>query len=404
MQSESISPPNHAVIKVIGVGGAGGNAVTRMVDEISGVEFIAANTDQQALGRTQAQTQIQLGRAVTRGLGAGARAQLGRQAAEESRDEIRKVLTNADMLFIAAGMGGGTGTGAAPFIAQIAREMGILTVAVVTRPFSFEGKVRMQNAEAGIAELRMHTDTLVVISNDQLQKTFTGKVGFREALAYADMPLMEACRSITRLITEVGVINVDFADVKTVMQNGGTALMGVGEATGEGRAADAVAKALESPLLEDCEVQGARGVLVHITGGEDLQLHEISEINQTVMDRVGAQAEIIFGASEVQDREGRLQVTIIATGFDQVAREAQRAAAVARGEKPQASVNPQMSAVRATVPAPAATRTVEPIPVPEGAVGGESWRSSAPTAPPRPEERKPPAPVSTPSVWNRLMS
>ncbi len=311
------APTRNAKMKVIGVGGAGGNAVNRMIDEdLEGVEFLSANTDAQVLKGSQAQVTIQLGKKLTRGLGAGARPEIGRQALHESREEVRKALDGADLVFIAAGMGGGTGTGAAPLVGEIARELGALTIGIVTRPFSFEGRKRMRQAEQGLAELRRTVDTMIVVPNDRLLSVVGKGTSFREALKRADEVLLHATQGISDLIRVKGEVNVDFADVRTVMACRGPALMGSGFGEGEDRAQEAAQEAISSPLLDEVSIAGARGVLINITGGMDLAIDEVSQISSIIQEEVGDEAEIIFGAVHDPALEGQIRVTVIATGFD----------------------------------------------------------------------------------------
>ena len=305
-----------AVIKVVGVGGGGTNAVNRMVDSgLRGVEFIAVNTDAQALLMTDADVKIAVGQKVTRGLGAGANPDVGRDAAIESRDQLKEALKGADMVFVTAGEGGGTGTGAAPVIAELARELGALTVGVVTRPFGFEGKKRAEQAELGIEELAAKVDTLLVIPNDRLLQVVSPSTPIMEAFRVADDVLRQGVQGITDLITVPGLINLDFADVRTVMRNTGTALMGIGAAAGENRAAEAARAAISSPLLES-SVEGASGMLLNITGPSDLGLFEVDEAAKIVQGAADQNANIIFGAV-VDDAMGEhVRVTVIATGFE----------------------------------------------------------------------------------------
>ncbi len=306
-----------AQIKVIGAGGGGNNAVNRMIEaQLKGVEFIAVNTDKQALHTSKAEYKIQIGEKLTRGLGAGANPEVGKRAAEESKDEIIKVLQGADMVFVTAGMGGGTGTGAAPVIAQLAKEMGILTVGVVTKPFVFEGKVRMKNAENGIAELKSKVDTLITIPNDRLLQIVQKNTSMVEAFSIADDVLKQGIQSISDLIAVPGLINLDFADVTSVMKEKGLAHMGIGNASGEGRAIEAAREAIQSPLLET-SIKGAKGVLLNITGGENLGLLEINEASTLVQESCDAEANIIFGASVREDLDEEIRITVIATGFDE---------------------------------------------------------------------------------------
>ncbi|MBL0939907.1 MAG: cell division protein FtsZ [Gemmatimonadaceae bacterium] len=311
------SAAQNARMKVVGVGGGGGNAVNRMIEEhLEGVEFISVNTDAQALMNSKADVKIQIGKKLTRGLGAGARPEIGRQAVEENREDTKRVLGNADLVFVTCGMGGGTGTGAAPVICQLAREGGALTVGIVTRPFLFEGRKRMRQAEEGISEMRKHVDTMIIVPNERLLAVVGKGIPFHEALKKADEVLLHATQGISVLISETGLVNVDFADVRTVMQNGGSALMGTGIGRGENRASEAAQQAIASPLLDNVSISGATGVLVNITGGEDLTLGEVHQINDIVHDAVGDEAEIIFGAVHEPAMMGEIRVTVIATGFD----------------------------------------------------------------------------------------
>ncbi len=310
-------PVQKAKMVVVGVGGAGGNAVNRMVDEdLEGVEFVSANTDAQALKGARAQHVVQLGRKLTRGLGAGARPEIGRQAIAESADEIRGLLADSDLVFVTAGMGGGTGTGAAPMIGEIARELGALTVAVVTRPFSFEGRKRMRQAEQGLAELRRTVDTMIVVPNDRILSVVGKGTSFREALKKADEVLLHATQGISDLIRVSGEVNVDFADVRTIMAARGPALMGSGFGAGENRAVEAAQEAISSPLLDNVSIRGALGVLINITGGMDLAIDEVTQISTIIQEEAGDEAEIIFGAVHDPALEGQVRVTVIATGFE----------------------------------------------------------------------------------------
>ncbi|HHG3590833.1 TPA: cell division protein FtsZ [Vibrio parahaemolyticus] len=305
-----------AVIKVVGVGGGGGNAVEHMVREsIEGVEFISVNTDAQALRKTSVGNVIQIGGDITKGLGAGANPQVGREAALEDRDRIKDSLTGADMVFIAAGMGGGTGTGAAPVIAEVAKELGILTVAVVTKPFSFEGKKRLVFAEQGIDELSKHVDSLITIPNEKLLKVLGRGVTLLEAFASANDVLKNAVQGIAELITRPGMINVDFADVRTVMSEMGHAMMGSGIAKGEDRAEEAAEMAISSPLLEDIDLAGARGVLVNITAGLDMRLDEFETVGNTVKAFASDNATVVIGTSLDPDMTDEIRVTVVATGI-----------------------------------------------------------------------------------------
>jgi cell division protein FtsZ len=307
----------NARMKVVGVGGGGGNAVNRMIEEhLSGVEFISVNTDAQALLNSRSDIKVQIGKKLTRGLGAGARPEIGRQAIEENRDDVGRVLQGADLVFVTCGMGGGTGTGAAPIIAGMARDAGALTVGIVTRPFLFEGKKRMRQAEMGIAEMRKFVDTMVVVPNERLLAVVGKQTSFIESLKKADEVLLNATRGISTLISVPGLINVDFADVRTVMQNGGSALMGTGTGRGENRALEAAQQAISSPLLDSLSINGASGALVNISGGADLTTGEVQQISETIHDAAGDDSEIIFGAVVDPAMEGEIRVTVIATGFD----------------------------------------------------------------------------------------
>ena len=305
-----------ARIVVLGVGGGGSNAVNRMIQSgVRGVEFIAINTDTQALARCEAQTRLHIGEKLTRGLGAGGNPNTGEKAAEESAEQIADLIRDADMVFIAAGMGGGTGTGAAPVIAQISKDLGALTVGVVTKPFSFEGRQRAKNAEEGIVQLRERVDTLITIPNDRLLEVIDRKTTLEQAFMEVDDVLRQGIQGISELITEPGLINLDFADVKTIMADSGGALMAIGRGTGETRAQDAARMAISSPLL-DISMEGARGVLLNITGGEDLALSEISEAADVIAQAADPEASIILGAVIDPSIENEVRITVIATGFD----------------------------------------------------------------------------------------
>ncbi|AWS52389.1 MULTISPECIES: cell division protein FtsZ [Providencia] len=313
---EPMELTNDAVIKVIGVGGGGGNAVEHMVRErIEGVEFFAVNTDAQALRKTAVGQTIQIGTGITKGLGAGANPEVGRNAAEEDREALRNALDGADMVFIAAGMGGGTGTGAAPVVAEVAKELGILTVAVVTKPFNFEGKKRMAFAEAGITELSKHVDSLITIPNDKLLKVLGRGISLLDAFGAANDVLKGAVQGIAELITRPGLMNVDFADVRTVMSEMGYAMMGSGVARGEDRAEEAAEMAISSPLLEDIDLSGARGVLVNITAGFDLRLDEFETVGNTIRAFASDNATVVIGTSLDPEMHEELRVTVVATGI-----------------------------------------------------------------------------------------
>ena len=306
-----------AKIKVIGVGGGGSNAVNRMIlAGLKGVEFIAVNTDAQALYLSQAEIKLQVGTKLTRGLGAGANPEIGTEAAEESREEIAKALKGADMVFVTAGMGGGTGTGAAPVIAEIAKEIGALTVGVVTKPFKFEGKKRSMHAETGVSNLKEKVDTLITIPNDRLLQVADKNTSINDAFRMADDVLRQGVQGISDLIAVPGLINLDFADVKTIMRNTGSALMGIGSGTGENRAVTAARNAISSPLLET-SIEGAKGVLLNITGGNGLGLFEVNEAAEIIAEAADPEANIIFGAVIDESLDEEIKVTVIATGFDQ---------------------------------------------------------------------------------------
>ncbi len=307
---------HRAKIKVIGVGGGGSNAVNTMIDyRMDGAQFLAANTDLQALQASSAPHKIQLGTRLTQGLGAGANPEVGRNAALEDREEIKDAVSDCDMIFITAGLGGGTGTGAAPVIAEVAKETGALTVAVVTKPFSFEGKKRIRQAEEGLEELKKVVDTVITIPNQRLLSIASKNTSILDAFKTADEVLLHAVKGISDLITVYGIINLDFADVRTVMSEMGFALMGSGVASGENRAVEAAKKAISSPLLEDVSIHGARGVLINITGSPDMTLHEINEASTLVQEEADEEANIIFGAVVDEDMEDDIRVTVIATGF-----------------------------------------------------------------------------------------
>jgi len=316
-----------ASIKVIGVGGAGGNAVNRMIAaDLSGVEFMTANTDLQALEQSRAPVKLQLGPDRTRGLGSGGDPAVGRASAEEDESLISEAMEHADMVFITAGMGGGTGTGAAPVVARLARQTGALTVAVVSKPFSFEGRRRQRQADEGMEELRAEVDTLIVIPNERLLSVVARDMPLTEAFAVADEVLLKATKGISDLVTVPGLVNLDFADVRSIMHGQGNALMGTGRASGADRATAAARQAIASPLLEDMAITGATGVLLNITGGRDLSLHEVNEASQVVLEASGADANVIFGAVIDPTLDGEMVVTVIATGFGATTRRETRAA------------------------------------------------------------------------------
>jgi cell division protein FtsZ len=455
-QKESEIKPR---ITVVGVGGAGGNAVNNMISaSLEGVEFIVANTDAQALGQSLADRRVQLGITVTQGLGAGARPEVGRQAAEEALPEILQLLDGANMVFVTAGMGGGTGTGAAPVIAAAAREQGILTIGVITKPFHFEGRRRMQSAEQGITELEKVVDTLIVIPNQNLFKIANEKTTFADAFKMADDVLHMGVRGVTDLMVMPGLINLDFADIRTVMGEMGKAMMGTGEAEGQDRSRVAAESAISNPLLEDHSMKGAKGVLINITGGLDMTLHEVDEAANRIREEVDADANIIFGSTFDATMQGRMRVSVVATGIAALAsqqpapnylsldmnrpaqtgqpalrpaapavgRVAMPAAAVAPAPAPAAPMAPPMPAVASIVPpappaapiapaayAPAAVAMqppaapVEaPAPLPIAAVAIEPpiappappVAAAPPAVAPAPAPVAPPAPVAAPAA------
>ncbi|MDD2430978.1 MAG: cell division protein FtsZ [Firmicutes bacterium] len=319
-------------IKVIGVGGGGSNAVNRMIEaQVKGVEFIAMNTDAQALTLSNAETKLQLGEKLTRGLGAGSNPDIGKKAAEESRDEILNLVSGSDMVFIAAGMGGGTGTGAAPIVAEVAKEAGALTVGVVTKPFFFEGKRRMTQAETGLSSLKDKVDTLIIIPNDKLLNIAEKNTTLIDAFKIADDVLRQGVQGISDLIAVPGIINLDFADVKTIMSSAGTAIMGIGNATGEDKAITAAKQAISSPLLET-SIAGAKGILLSITGSADIRILEITEAAKVISESADPDANIIFGAVIDEKLEDEVQITVIATGFDSIKEKAKDEAAPTKEE------------------------------------------------------------------------
>ncbi|MFN7210833.1 MAG: cell division protein FtsZ, partial [Aggregatilineales bacterium] len=316
MTDGMISDMNFAMIKVVGVGGGGSNAVNRMIEEgLGGVEFIAVNTDSQALTLSNARTRVRIGEKLTRGLGAGGNPEIGRKAAEESADELYEVLRGADMVFITSGMGGGTGTGAAPVIAQIAKELGALTIGVVTKPFSFEGARRISTAEQGIEELKSRVDTLIVIPNDRLLQIMDKKTPLNAAFRIADDVLRQGIQGISEVITVPGLINLDFADVRAIMSEGGAALMAVGTASGDDRARKAAEMAVSSNLL-DVTIDGARGILFNVTGGPDMSLFEVNEAAAIIKETAHPDVQLIFGAVVDENMRDQIRITVIATGFE----------------------------------------------------------------------------------------
>jgi cell division protein FtsZ len=364
-------------ISVIGVGGAGGNAVANMInDGLAGVDFCVANTDAQALALSPAQNRIQLGLKITQGLGAGARPEIGAAAAEEALADIDQVLDGVHMCFITAGMGGGTGTGAAPVVARAARERGVLTVGVVTKPFAFEGLKRMQSAEEGIAELQRHVDTLIVIPNQNLFLIANQQTTFKQAFAMADQVLNQGVRGITDLMMLPGLINLDFADVRTVMSEMGKAMMGTGEAEGERRAIEAAEKAISNPLLDEVSLRGAKAVIINITGGEDLGLMEVEEAAQHIREMVDPDANIIVGSAFNDDLHGKMRVSVVATGIEGKA--SPSAGLVAAAPRPGPA--PIFGGRASIAPAAPGAGEVDPTP-PSGGGGGGGFRPQTGPAP-----------------------
>jgi cell division protein FtsZ len=395
--SIEISPPHVDELKpriaVIGVGGAGGNAIANMIAaHVEGVDFIVANTDAQALNASPAERRIQLGPQITEGLGAGSRPEIGKAAAEETIAQVEAALEGAHMCFIAAGMGGGTGTGAAPVIAKAARERGILTVGVVTKPFTFEGNRRMKSAESGIDELQKHVDTLIVIPNQNLFLIANPNTTFKEAFQMADEVLQQGVRGITDLMVMPGLINLDFADVRSVMGEMGKAMMGTGEAEGDGRALQAAEKAIANPLLDGVSMRGAKGVIVSIVGGEDMRLMEVDEAANHIRELVDPDANIIWGSAFNDNLNGKIRVSVVATGIDNDI--GNHAAPLTQpfsfASRPAVSV-PQAAAPRAAAPAPAPLAAPAPAPEPE------TLELDVPEAPaPAPVEAATPAPFAAP--------
>ena len=395
--SIEISPPHVDELKpriaVIGVGGAGGNAIANMIAaHVEGVDFIVANTDAQALNASPAERRIQLGPQITEGLGAGSRPEIGKAAAEETIVSVEQALVGAHMCFIAAGMGGGTGTGAAPVIAKAARERGILTVGVVTKPFTFEGNRRMKSAESGIDELQKHVDTLIVIPNQNLFLIANPNTTFKEAFQMADEVLQQGVRGITDLMVMPGLINLDFADVRSVMGEMGKAMMGTGEAEGDGRALQAAEKAIANPLLDGVSMRGAKGVIVSIVGGEDMRLMEVDEAANHIRELVDPDANIIWGSAFNDNLNGKIRVSVVATGIDNDV--GNHAAPLTQpfsfASRPAVSV-PQSAAPKAAAPAPAPQAAPAPAPEPE------TLELDVPEAPaPAPVAAAAPAPFAAP--------
>jgi cell division protein FtsZ len=374
-------------ISVIGVGGAGGNAIANMIaSQVQGVDFIVANTDAQALNASSAERRIQLGLKITQGLGAGSRPEIGRAAAEETIDAVEKALEGAHMCFIAAGMGGGTGTGAAPVIAKAARDRGILTVGVVTKPFSFEGSRRTKAAEAGIAELQQHVDTLIVIPNQNLFLIANPSTTFKEAFQMADEVLQQGVRGITDLMVMPGLINLDFADVRSVMGEMGKAMMGTGEAEGENRAIEAAEKAIANPLLDGVSMRGAKGVIISITGGEDMRLMEVDEAASHIKELVDPDANIIWGSAFNNDLQGKIRVSVVATGIEAEAGVVPEPARVfafptaRKSEEPKAAPDPVIAPPVIQAPVMEAPVEVAPEPVMEAPAMAAAETVEAPVA------------------------
>ena len=386
MEMSELGPgENFAQIKVVGVGGGGGNAVNRMISEgLGGVEFISVNTDNQALMMSRSKTRVRIGDKLTRGLGAGGNPEIGRKAAEESADELYEVLRGADMVFIACGMGGGTGTGASPVIAQIAKELGALTIGVVTRPFTFEGSRRQQAAEAGIETLKSQVDTLIVIPNDRLAQIADKRATLQQAFSLADDVLRQGIQGISELITVPALINLDFADVRTIMSEGGAALMAVGRATGDDRARKAAEAAISSSLL-DVTIDGARGILFNITGGSDMTLFEINEAAAIIKESAHPDVNLIFGAQVDESMGDEVRITVIATGFEQ--------SRVARRIDQQATVRPQMQPQSVRPPVQQAHPPVQHQPVAPAPAQQPPAQPQPPPAQPQPPQ---PAPQSQP--------
>jgi cell division protein FtsZ len=378
--SDMLTSESFATIKVIGVGGGGGNAVNRMIDEgLAGVEFITINTDGQSLLLSKARTRVRIGEKLTRGLGAGGNPEIGRKAAEESADELYEVLRGADMVFITGGMGGGTGTGAAPVVAQVAKELGALTIGVVTRPFTFEGSRRLQSAEMGIEDLKSKVDTLIVIPNDRLLQIVDKRASLNDAFRMADDVLRQGIQGISELITVPGLINLDFADVRTIMSEGGAALMAVGTASGEDRARKAAEAAISSNLL-DVTIDGARGILFNVTGGPDMSLYEVNEAAAIIKETSHADVNLIFGAVIDENMKDQIRITVIATGFER-----------------QSSIKPRIPEKVSIVAGRNSTVQARPQPIQQSAPPPAPMRQPAPTLPESPElpRQQPPTPPAS---------
>lgn len=400
MTDGMVSDMNFAMIKVVGVGGGGSNAVNRMIEEgLGGVEFIAVNTDSQALTLSNARTKVRIGEKLTRGLGAGGNPEIGRKAAEESADELYEVLRGADMVFITSGMGGGTGTGAAPVIAQIAKELGALTIGVVTKPFSFEGARRISTAEMGIEELKSRVDTLIVIPNDRLLQIMDKKTPLNAAFRIADDVLRQGIQGISEVITVPGLINLDFADVRAIMSEGGAALMAVGTASGDDRARKAAEMAVSSNLL-DVTIDGARGILFNVTGGPDMSLFEVNEAAAIIKETAHPEVQLIFGAVIDENMRDQIRITVIATGFERPSSLSSRPAA-----KPSATDwRAQAAAARQAAqshPPQQTQRQQAPIPPAEPRESRETRHTPPPAPPtPPPQATAPSQPASQPPASN----
>jgi len=372
---------NFATIKVVGVGGGGGNAINRMIEEgLGGVEFISINTDAQALLLSKAKTRVRVGDKLTRGLGAGGNPEIGRKAAEESADELYEVLRGADMVFITCGMGGGTGTGGAPIVAQVAKELGALTIGVVTKPFTFEGSRRIQSAEAGIEALKSQVDTLIVIPNDRLLQIVDKRASLQQAFGMADDVLRQGIQGISELITVPGLINLDFADVRTIMAEGGAALMAVGRANGEDRARKAAEAAVSSDLL-DVTIDGARGILFNVTGGPNMSLFEVNEAAALIKETAHPDVNLIFGAVVDENMGDEIRITVIATGFEQTHVPTRRPAAGARERVPVSQPKTVASSAPAPRPVVRPAQPETPAPAPED----RAEASVTPPAQPQPQ-------------------
>ncbi|PJF36658.1 MAG: cell division protein FtsZ [Candidatus Thermofonsia Clade 1 bacterium] len=400
-----IGDMNFAMIKVVGVGGGGSNAVNRMIEEgLGGVEFIAVNTDSQALTLSKARTRVRIGEKLTRGLGAGGNPEIGRKAAEESADELYEVLRGADMVFITSGMGGGTGTGAAPVIAQIAKELGALTIGVVTKPFSFEGARRISTAEMGIEELKSRVDTLIVIPNDRLLQIMDKKTPLNAAFRIADDVLRQGIQGISEVITVPGLINLDFADVRAIMSEGGAALMAVGTASGDDRARKAAEMAVSSNLL-DVTIDGARGILFNVTGGPDMSLFEVNEAAAIIKETAHPDVQLIFGAVIDENMRDQIRITVIATGFERASSINSRPVvkpsatdwrAQAAAARQAAQANPPQQTMRQQAPVPPAE--------PRESREPRSTQAAAPTTPVQPpasaQPPQPPPASNTPNTYS----